>query len=505
MTVPDPDLTERQREYLDALPQPSLAAWGETLGVSKTTVEGAKKRLNRKAGIEIQYNADGDGIWTNAGDALPTPQDDVNEGGAEDESDSDDAWTDEPVAEDEPSADALSDREKYLVRSLQTGAYVDELADDLNTRESVVTRHLRELRSRGWQIYRDETTDTVTIEGDLTLRSSEHKGTRTRKANRWWEQRHNELVRDFRALDRPTADITSTYSHEDWVHVIGDVHAGDEVWTPGPDPKQVYDIETVARIFRYDTRKSLALADYHGARYDTAHLLWNGDLVTNEGIYSGQFEDLDAWLDEQHDALMEPMLEQVKAYADRFETVNVVAQVGNHGENRASGTSRQANADLILYKSVRNAIAAVRKFGKGTVFENVNFQIGQARPYVNFPLRGGDLRGHLRHGQDRSPQADTRARHDDWVTTLQNHDFDVAFINHHHVSGEIPWDGPPIVVSGTPKPPSDFVDRIAGATSLDPRERAREISHCLGVADHGVTGRYPVKTHDFDYLGETDR
>jgi hypothetical protein len=197
---------------------------------------------------------------------------------------------------------------------------------------------------------------------------------------------------------------------------------------------------------------------------------------------------------------MEPLLEQVAGYAERFGTVNVVCQVGNHGENRASGTSRQANADLILFKSVRNAIAAAQKYGSDD-FENVNFRIGQARPYVNFPLRGGDLKGHLRHGQDRKPQAVTRAGHDEWVTTLQNHAFDVGFINHHHISGEIPWDGPPVIVSGSPKPPSDFVDRIAGSTSLDPTDRAREISYCLGVADHGVTGRYPVKTHDFDYLG----
>ena len=61
--------------------------------------------------------------------------------------------------------------------------------------------------------------------------------------------------------------------------------------------------------------------------------------------------------------------------------------------------------------------------GEGDAFENVNFRIGQARPYTNFPLRGGKLRGHLRHGQDRKPQA-TRAGSDDWKTTLMNHDFD---------------------------------------------------------------------------------
>jgi biotin operon repressor len=396
----------------------------------------------------------------------------------------------------DPSPSDLTQRERYILTKLQEGATISHLAGDIGTRRSVVNQHLRDLRANGWKVYLDETAGHVTLEGDHAIRSSEHKGTRTRKANKWWERRNTKLVREFKRLEAPKCKIEDTQADEDWVHVLSDIHAGDKVRTP--DQTNVYDSNTIPEIVRYDTRKSLRLAEYHGADYDTAHLLWNGDFVTNEGIYEGQFEDLDAWLDAQHDMLMEPLLEQVKAYAKRFDTVNVVCQVGNHGENRASGTSKQANADLILYKSIRGTIAELQKHTD--FLDKVNFTIGQARPYVNFPLRGGDLRGHLRHGQDRKPQAETSARHDDWVTTLNNHHFDVAFIAHHHVSGEIPWDGPPIIVSGTPKPPCDFVDRIAGAVSLDPRDQTREISQCLGVADHGVTGRYPVKTHDFEYV-----
>jgi len=403
----------------------------------------------------------------------------------------------ERLAEDPPDESDLTKRERYIAAELETGATVDGLADDLDERESVVTQHLRDLYASGWDVYIDDSAGLVTLEGDHALRSSEHKGTRTRKANQWWEKRHSALVRDFNALPTPSTDITKHRGQEDWVHHFSDIHAGDKVLTP--DRTNVYNADLVPEIVRYDTRKSLELYDYHGVDCDVAHLLWGGDFVTNEGIYQGQFEDLDAWLDEQHDMLMEPLLEQVKAYSERFEAVNVVCQVGNHGENRASGTSKQANADLVLYKSIRNAIAAVIKFGEGSAFGNVNFRIGQARPYTNFPLRGGKLRGHLRHGQDRKPQATTRAGSDDWKTTLMNHDFDVSFLGHHHSSGRIVWDGPPVIASGTPKPPSDFVDRIAAATSLDPRDQTREISHCAGVADHGVTGVYPVKTHDFDY------
>lgn len=483
--TPDLDLTARQREIYDRLPasKPDLA---DALGIKPTTVEGHLGRLNDKLeahGAELVYDK-ADNEWRVRGEPIPSAQW---------------SWPDTPIADDDPSTEDLNERERYILQRVQEGTTPDRLAEDIGTRESVIDTHLSNLRADGWSVYWDTDAGHVALEGDHALRSSEHKGTRTRKANRWWETRHTALVRDFKTLDTPTADLPHDPSREDWVHVIGDIHAGDEVFTP--DGENVYNIDTVQRIVRYDTQKSLELANYHGAEYDAAHLLWNGDFVTNEGIYTGQFEDLDAWLDQQHDSLMEPLLEQIKAYAEAFPVVNIVCQVGNHGQNRADGTSQQANADLVLYKSVRNAIAAVRKYGETDLFENVDFSIGQARPYTNFWMRSGRLKGHLRHGQDRPPQATTRAGHDDWVTTLLNHEFDIGVINHHHATGRIVWDGPPVFASGTGKPPSDFVDKIAAATSLDPTERAREIAHCFGVADHGLTGAYPVKTHDFDYLG----
>lgn len=486
------DLTERHREILDLLPA-STPALAEHFGVEPTTIEYHRDQI-QKRGVDLRYDR-GQNQWevvsgwprADAGESADDPAD---------------PWTDTPVADDDPSAQDLSERERYIATQLQTGTTLSELADDIGVRESIVTQHLRDLRSDGWRIYRDETADVVTIEGDHALRSSEHKGTRTRKANRWWERRHNELVREFKALPTPSADVNTRSTAEDWVLAFSDVHAGDEVFTP--DYTNVYSIDVVADIIDYITEKSLTLERYQGASHDHAKLLWHGDFVTNEGIYSGQFQDLDAWLDEQIDTLVAPLVRQIKAHAESFASVEVICQVGNHGKSRASGTSRQANADLILFKQIRNVIAHLRDETDDDALGNVNFVIGEARPYVNFTLRGGRLRGHLRHGQDRPPQATTRMGSDEWGTTLQNHGFDVCFIGHHHQTGRIVWDGPPVFVTGTPKPPSDFVDRIAAATSLDPRDRARDIAYCVSVADHGVTSEMPVKTHDFDYVAAAD-
>lgn len=532
--VPADKFTEKQRTVIRLLGRTDPGIAAEADGIETGHVRAHVYRINRKYDDDpIGMDDEGRRIWTaeyNPPVAIdaPNPNREPVRRGDGDETDTvardDGKWradgstptTDEDDEDDpalhhaldfasievrpdaEPSKEDLSDREEYIVRKLGPGTTIETLADDIGARPEIIAQHLRSLRREGWHIYVDESAELVTIEGDHVLRSSEHTGTRTRKANRWWEQRHNELQRGFNSLDTPTADLSAAEGNEDWVTHMTDIHAGDRVRTPAGH--NVYNGNTIPSIVRYITEKSLGLAEKHGSTYDTAHLLWGGDFITNEGIYSGQFEDLDAWLDEQHDMLADPLTEQLKAFSDRFDTVNVVVVVGNHGENRASGTSRQANADLILYKSIRNMLAAVRKYGEGDAFDNVNFNIVGARPYVNFPLRGGAINGHLRHGQDRDPQAKTRKGSDEWGTTLRAHEFDIAWIGHHHISGRIPWDGPPVYVSGSPKPPSTFVERIAASSHLDPDARPREIATCHGVADHGHTGAYPIKTHDFDYV-----
>lgn len=390
---------------------------------------------------------------------------------------------------DDPDESDLTNRERYIAGELQTGATIDELAEDLEERESVVTQHVRDLKRQGWKVYIDETAEHVAIEGDHTLRSSEHKGTRTRKANRWWERSHNALVREFRGLETPTATLTDSTGEEDWILHMTDLHAGDRV--RDDDGNVIYSTEDVPDVINYITEKGLSLADKHGSTYEQGVVCWDGDFLTNEGIYEGQFEDLDAWLDEQHNVLMKPLLKQLKAFSERFPKVRVVCQVGNHGDHRASGTSKQANADLILYKSIRNTVSQLQTHAD--ILENVSFEIGEARPYKNVELRGGDIRCHLRHGQHRKPQATTSARKKEWLSTLRDHDFDICFVGHHHVSGRVPWDGPPILFTASPKPAGEFVEtlgeRVAGGY--------QGVATCAGVSDQGVTGVFPVDTRDY--------
>jgi len=342
------DLTERQQEVFDLLRDGITARTdlAHALGVTESTVDDHVAGL-RGADVDVVFD-DGQFIL---------PDTDTDTGGfvfgeapGEDtDADEDDGpvlpdLTDTALGEDDPDPNDVTDRERVILSELETGTTVDDLTERLDERPSIVTQHLRDLREDGWQVYVDETAEHITIEGDTTLRSSEHKGTRTRKANQWWELRHNALVRSFKALDPPTVSSTTTADGEDWVTHLTDLHAGDEV--RGYADSVIHRTEDLPGIVDYITEKSLALADKHNARYDTAYLLWGGDMVTNEAIYAGQFEDLDAWLDEQINVMHDPLLRQVKAFAARFDTVKVVCTPGNHGEIRASGSSKQANADL---------------------------------------------------------------------------------------------------------------------------------------------------------------
>ena len=449
------DLTDRQREYLEALPQPNYHAWGDAVDGSESAASEMKRRLNQESDIAIEKI---DGQWINT------------------------------VAVQDGEREDLTEREAYIYKRLPEN--VTALAADLEVSEHVVEAHLTAIDEKGWSLTADEAGNYLG-EDIQHLRSSENKGQRTRKANEWWQNRHDYLVHEFQTLDWPRASQNPTADREDWVTHMTDLHAGDRVRRE--DGRVIYSTDDIPDVVDYITRRSLALADKHGSEYDTAHALWGGDFVTGEGTYEGQHEHLDAWLDQQVDALHPPLVRQLKTFAAEFDTVQVVAMIGNHGKIRASGVTGRVNADLLLYKSIRNTIATLRDEGVEWA-DRINFLLGEARAYRNFPLRGGKLQGHLRHGQNRKPQAETSARELDWKNTLIDHDFDLAYIGHHHVSGRIPWAGPPVFVSGSPKPGGEFVDKIGATRSA--RDH-REIAHVHGVSDEGLTGSFPIDTRHY--------
>jgi len=498
---PPDRLTDRQGEVLriirDTTDEHASAPYiGEQLDITRDTVLDHIKAIKKK-GYNLQYNRGGEG-WHIATTTDADTEADSDEDGGGDNEETDTSLpdlSDTPVdASSNPDPKDLTGRERVIVDELRTGATMDELRDRVDDRETVIVRHLKDLRQEGWGVYIDGEANHVALENDGTLRSSEHTGTRTRKANQWWALTHDAVVRQYKRLETPTVNPTATPGREDWVVHMTDLHAGDIV--RGYDGKIIHDTERLLPLIDYVTARSVALAEKHGSDYDENVLAWGGDFVTNSGIYEGQFEDLDAWLDEQIDILHDPLLRQIKAHAHAFDSVHVVCQAGNHGEIRASGSSKQANADLILFKGVRNTVAALQEVGH---LENVRFTIGRAEGPTPFYLRDGAIHGQLRHGQERKPQADTSARKKEWLSTIldsQNFgsSFDVAWMGHHHVSGRLPWNGPPVIITGTPKPGGEY-PRALGEL-VGPNQPT--IATCHGVSNDGITGVFPLDTRNYD-------
>ena len=494
------ELTPKQNDVLGLLPD-TRRNIAEELGIS---IRAVRYRMEAMEDEGMMFQRDSDGTWRNVTGEMKEgykeqresrdSESDENADEVDSEASQEKRYVEglevvDGVVDDEPDPSDLTTREEYIVGELETGATIEELANDLGIRPSVVKANLTEIYKQGWKIYHDETSDRVAIESDRPLRSSEHKGTRTRKANRWWELNHNELVREFRGLNQPDTKLRKTSGNEDWVTHMTDLHAGDIVRNDEGDV--LYETDMIPEVIDYITKQSIHLSEKYNSEYDTAHLLWGGDFLTGESIYEGQFEDLDAWLDEQHDVLIEPLLRQIKRFSEEFDAVQVVCQVGNHGQHRASASSRQANADLILYKSIRNAVSQIQKYSD--VLGNVKMLIGEAKPFRNFDMRGGEVKGHLRHGQHRKPQAETSKRESQWRGTLIDHQFNLAYMGHFHISGRIPWDGPPVIVSSSPKPSDHFVEKIGGRVS----EKHQNVATVHGVSDDGLTAVFPVDMRNY--------
>ena len=379
----------------------------------------------------------------------------------------------------------LNQREEFILSELPATA--SELASTLQIEQLVVEAHLDSIEQKGYTVDYDDRTGTYYSNSSTVIRSSKNTGSITRGANEWWQKRHDKLERDFRAIQTPDVDLSYTKGNQDVVSHLTDIHMGDLIHDDSG--KEIYNAEIVKRVIQYITQKQIRLYNLQSeiVDIDTWHELWGGDFLTNEGIYQNQYEDLEIFLDEQHGQIIEPLLERVKAISDVADTVNIVCKVGNHG--RADGKSKQANADLILYRTLEKQVSTLQKHAD--LLNNVNIEVGSTAPYKNFTMRGGNIRGHLRHGQYRKAGFRTSASQNEWRETLLHHEFDIGYMGHVHRGQRFHVDGSPVFVSGSAKPAGEFAEQIAAGVDYN-------IALFHGVSDDGLTFSYPIDFRDFE-------
>lgn len=309
------------------------------------------------------------------------------------------------------------------------------------------------------QVHRDH--DGIWVwngEKDLHRMKTHHTGTITRAANNFLTDDEAGIKSLLNKTEPATAIQDPQPQNEDVVFAFGDLHIGDKV-TDDKD-RVVFDNEIAIRRARDIVRKGVRyIRRLPDTEIDTCHLIVNGDSITNSNIYESQWENLDhqlgATLKDQINTAGELLMWVVKTLAEEFDTLQVVCQPGNHGENRASGVSKQANADIHLMSRVEFGV-------RQSPYGNINFIFHDSTSYTNFEMRGGKVRGHVRHGEECQEHAGaTSASKRDWRGWLNMHEYDVALRGHFHEAKVERVLGRPVIMTGSVKPPSDFEESIS--------------------------------------------
>jgi len=373
----------------------------------------------------------------------------------------------------------LTDRQRELIHHLP--ADKADLAGQLNVKGTTVKDHIAALREQGVNVQYDRENGVYALADQQKVRrvSTKHTGTKTREANNFVTEVERTILRRLEGSDELIAPQNPKPGNEDMVLHFTDLHIGDKV--EDETGTEVYNSNIAKEVVNTVTRQVLKLKETMGgvADFDTLHVLYGGDIITNENIYDGQAFDIESLLVDQMTTAVNSLTKQLKSFAREFDTVNVVAQPGNHGKTRASGVSKQANMDLVTYRWIDDRL-------RESDVSNIDFTTSEAKWYRTFGLRGGEWRGFLTHGQDAQQHVDaTAASSRDWRGWLNEFDFDVGYRGHYHEARrESIQNGPFVFESPSPKPDDEWTSRIGKGSVEGPTKRLATV--------HGVSDKRPV-------------
>ncbi len=377
----------------------------------------------------------------------------------------------------------LTPAQRRVAKQLD-GHTVAEIAATLNISESTVRDHISGIRENGFAVVNDsgEYYLASQLSGrnrhptNFNKRSKPSKTQQTRAANNHLAELNDRLCDLLDRSAPAVADGGLSYdpSNEDVVIHRSDEHIGAEVHDEHGN--LVFNKDIAADRIRSVTDSVMDLIDREGKAdrdYDTAHLLLGGDTVTGENIYSHQPHEIDLTLDQQIDLACELYMEQIKRLSARFPSVQVVCQAGNHGELRADGMSENANADKLVYMMLDRMVRM------DDTLDNVTFIRSDATRFINFELRDGKHRAHLRHGQNSLSHIGTSSGQNKWRGWQIKHQFDIAYRGHYHEFKLEHVMNRPVLMSGAICPPSDYEESLSVWS-----EPAATV--------HGATDDYPL-------------
>ena len=355
------------------------------------------------------------------------------------------------MGEDTPD---LTERQQEFLHCLP--ASTEEIADHLGVEKTTVEGYRNRIREKDVGIAYDRAANQWYISDDrapkLRRISTKHKGTKTREANELIEAEESILLRRLERTDPLTTPPRPEPSKETFCCVLSDLHFGDLV--EADDGTVLYDMDQAREAVETYGEQVLKIAEMQSelVDFDDCYLFLLGDAATGMAVYEGQHRDIEAHLGDQVTAAVAAFYELAVTLADRFETLQVRAVLGNHGNDRAS-SARGANTDLLVYRWLDDAL-------RRDDVENVNVEIAESTHHMNTQVR--DWRFHLRHGQDGQRHVDkTAASGRDWRGWREAHQFDVAVRGHwHDPSVDYVLNRYPVITAPSPKPGSEFIERM---------------------------------------------
>lgn len=348
----------------------------------------------------------------------------------------------------------LTDRQLDFIAALP--ASLAGIAEEMGIAESTAKDHREAVDNRGVDIRYDRSAGQYYLADErapkLRRISTKHKGTKTREANELIETEESVLLRRLKRTEPLDTPARSKPSCETFCAVLGDLHFGDLV--EADDGTVLYDMDQARDAVETYGEQILKIAEMQSelVDFDDCYLFLLGDIATGMAIYEGQHRDIEAHLGDQVTAAVESLYELAVTLADRFETLQIRAVLGNHGNDRAS-SARGANTDLLVYRWLDDAL---RRDDVG----NVNVEIAESTHHMNTRVR--DWMFHIRHGQDGQRHVDkTAASGRDWRGWREAHRFDVALRGHwHDPSVDYVLNRFPVLTAPSPKPGGEFIERM---------------------------------------------
>lgn len=330
----------------------------------------------------------------------------------------------------------------------------ENIADELGISRRACRYRMKTLEEdHGYEFYM--TSDNVwherEPEDDNSKRSEEPRRINSYNKAQATKEIHNELTeleKQVKQALNNTEPVTTQYNRSDSGSTLilphSDAHVGSVV--QGRYDVDYYGAEEAREAIREFVDKGIAHANRRDDVEDVVFVL-NGDMCDGEGVFSSQRHKQEDNVRDQLRKAGNTYIEQILKLSDEFEHVNVQCVPGNHGRLDHESTT---NFDMMLYDFIETALHY-------SDADNVNINKAGPAGVVQFSVRGWDYLA--RHGQKYLNHVGTsngqKRVQDDYMA----YDFDILLRSHYHKTLiERIGDEIPVVMTGSPSPPSTFAE-----------------------------------------------